>query len=227
MVFRCIYRHVALLYTVSMPASSNILYYVHDPMCSWCWAFRPCLLRLKDNLPEQISWHNVLGGLAPDSDQPMPGQMRQMIQGHWRRIQSSIGTEFNFDFWTQCQPRRDTYKACRAVLAAAHQDAEEAMIEAIQKAYYLRAMNPSDPETLADLATELGLDRPLFVEDFYSEKTAAELRRQFLLRDGLNVRSFPSLVLKHDSRLTIIHHDYQDFRVSLAEIQSCLAAAHV
>jgi putative protein-disulfide isomerase len=196
-------------------------------MCSWCWAFRPCLLQLRENLPEQISCQNVLGGLAPDSDQLMPEQTRQMIQGHWHQIQSSTGTEFNFDFWTQCQPRRDTYKACRAVIAAARQDAEEAMIEAIQKAYYLRAMNPSDPETLADLATELGLNRPLFVEDFYSEKTEAELRRQFLLRDGLNVRSFPSLVLKHDSRLTSIRHDYLDFCVSLAEIQNCLAHANV
>jgi putative protein-disulfide isomerase len=184
-------------------------------------------LQLRENLPEQIAWQNVLGGLAPDSDQLMPEQTRQMIQGHWRRIQSDIGTEFNFDFWTQCQPRRDTYKACRAVIAATCQDAEEAMVEAIQKGYYLRAMNTSDPETLADLATELGLDRPLFVEDFYSEKTEAELRRHFLLRDGLNVRSFPSLVLKHDSGLTIIQHDYQDFRVSLAGIQSCMAPGHV
>lgn len=169
----------------------------------------------------------MLGGLAPDSDQPMPGQTRQMIQGHWHQIQSSIGTEFNFDFWTQCQPRRDTYKACRAVIAAARQDAEEAMIEAIQRAYYLRAMNPSDPQTLADLAAKLGLDNPLFVEDFYSDEVEAELHRQFLLRDGLNVRSFPSLVLKHDSRLSLIHHDYQDFRLSLAEIQSCLAPGNV
>jgi putative protein-disulfide isomerase len=210
-----------------MPLPATILYYAHDPMCSWCWAFRPCLLQLRENLPEQINWQNVLGGLAPDNDQLMPEQTRQMIQGHWQQIQSSIGTEFNFDFWTQCQPRRDTYKACRAVIAAARQDAEEAMIEAIQKAYYLRARNPSDPETLADLASELGLDRPLFVENFYSEQTEVELRRQFLLRDGLNVRSFPSLVLEHDSRFTVIHHDYQDFRVSLAEIQSCLAVGSV
>jgi len=184
-------------------------------------------LQLRENLPEQVSWQNVLGGLAPDNDQPMPEQTRQMVQGHWRKIQSSTGTVFNFDFWTLCQPRRDTYKACRAVIAAARQDAEESMIEAIQKAYYLRAMNPSDPETLADLAAELGLDRPAFVEDFCSVDTEAELRRQFLLRDGLNVRSFPSLVLRHDSKLTPIHHSYQDFRVSLAEIQSCLGTGNV
>ena len=191
-------------------------------MCSWCWAFRPILLQLKVKLPEQVNWQSVLGGLAPDDDRPMPEQMRQMVQGHWRRIQSSLGTEFNFDFWSKCQPRRDTYKACRAVIAASRQHAEEKMIEAIQKAYYLRAMNPSEPEVLAEIAAELGLDRRLFESDFNSAQTEAELRRQLMLRDGLNVRSFPSLVLRHDSRLTLIRHDYLDYRLSLAEIQSCL-----
>ena len=80
-------------------------------MCSWCWAYRPTLLKLRESLPDEIRWQNVLGGLAPDNDQPMPDETRQMVQGHWKTIQSGVGTEFNFDFWTQCQPRRDTYKA--------------------------------------------------------------------------------------------------------------------
>ena len=191
-------------------------------MCSWCWAYRPVLVKLRKDLPGEISWQNVLGGLAPDTDQPMPEQTRNMVMGHWRDIQSTVGSEFNFDFWTKCQPRRDTYKACRAVIAASLQDAEEAMIEAIQKAYYLRAMNPSEPETLADLAAELGLDRVQFVQDLGSTQTEDELRRQLLLRAELYVRSFPSLVLEHASGRTLIRHDYHDFRASLAQIQSCL-----
>jgi len=191
-------------------------------MCSWCWAYRPILLQLRENLPEAIRWQNVLGGLAPDNEQPMPEQTRLMVQGHWKTIQSSVGTEFNFDFWTQCQPRRDTYKACRAVIAASMQQAEEEMIEAIQKAYYLRAMNPSEPETLADLAAELGLNRSLFVAEFFSTQTEAELQRQLSLRAKLNVRSFPSLVLEHDSVCASIAHEYQDFNTSLAEIKNAL-----
>lgn len=202
-----------------MPTPLTTLYYIHDPMCSWCWAYRPCLLALRENLPEEISWQNVLGGLAPDNDQPMPLQTRRMVQSHWRQIRASVGTEFNFDFWSKCQPRRDTYKACRAVIAASNQQAEELMIEAIQKAYYLRAMNPSKPETLVDLASELGLDRDLFARDLESAQTDAELRRQLLLRDRLNVRSFPSLVLQHGSMFTAISHDYLDFQKTLAEIQ--------
>jgi putative protein-disulfide isomerase len=192
-------------------------------MCSWCWAYRPTLLLLRSNLPEDVVWENVLGGLAPDNDQPMTEQMQQMIMGHWKQIESSLGTRFNFDFWTENQPRRDTYKACRAVLAASRQQAEERMIEAIQKAYYLRAMNPSDPLVLADLAGEIGLNRSKFMEDLVSEETEASLRTQLGLRDQLMVRSFPSLVLKHGSVFTRIAHDYQDDRTTLTAIQKCLS----
>ena len=207
-----------------MSSHSTILYYIHDPMCSWCWAYRPCLTQLRNSLGEEIEWQNVLGGLAPDNDQPMPEHVRQMVQGHWRQIQASVGSRFNFDFWSKCQPRRDTYKACRAVIAAGRQEAKELMIEAIQTAYYLRAMNPSDPVTLADLADELGLNRSVFIEDFESGETEVELRRQLMLRKQLDVRSFPSLVLKQKSKCTVIRHDYMDFRTSLVEIQSCLGA---
>lgn len=198
------------------------LYYIHDPMCSWCWAYRPTLLQLRTHLPEDVRWQNVLGGLAPDNDQPMSKYLQNMIQSHWRQIESTIGTEFNFDFWTSCQPRRDTYKACRAVLAASQQQAEETMIEAIQKAYYLRAINPSEPDALADLAAELGLNRSRFVEDFASAKTETEFQRQLALRDKLNVKSFPSLVLQQNSLCSNIRHHYQDFHTSLAEINYCL-----
>lgn len=202
-----------------LPNSTATLYYIHDPMCSWCWAYRPSMLLLRENLPGKVTWQNVLGGLAPDSEEPMPEQTRLMVQTHWRRIESTLGTEFNFDFWTKNQPRRDTYKACRAVIAASNQHAEERMIESIQKAYYLRAMNPSDPVILGGLAVELGLDHGRFMEDFGSAQTDAELRSQLLLRDKLMVKSFPSLVLEHHSGLKLIGHDYENYRNTLAEIE--------
>jgi putative protein-disulfide isomerase len=208
-----------------MSSSLVTLYYIHDPMCSWCWAYRPTLLQLRENLPATIRWQNVLGGLAPDSDQPMPDETRNMVQGHWRNIQSTVGTEFNFDFWIKSQPRRDTYKACRAVIAASWQGAEEAMIEAIQKAYYLRAMNPSDPEILGDLAEELELNYSGFMQDLVSAELEAEFQDHLSLRRQLNVRSFPSLVLTCDSQRILIGHDYHDHRTSLAEIMGFLKTA--
>ena len=181
------------------------------------------MLELREHLPCQVTWKNVLGGLAPDSDEPMPEQTRLMVQAHWRQIEATLGTRFNFDFWTRNQPRRDTYKACRAVIAAANQHTEERMIESIQKAYYLRAMNPSDPSVLVELAAELGLDHALFVEDLASAQTETELRCHLQLRDKLMVRSFPSLVLEHDSRFVLIRHDYVDQKKSLEEIKGIIS----
>ncbi|MCH8228041.1 MAG: DsbA family protein, partial [Proteobacteria bacterium] len=173
----------------------SILYYVHDPMCSWCWGYRPTWDALQQALPEDIQQLNVVGGLAPDSDEAMPLEQQKLIAGYWQRIAEELGTKFNFDFWTNCAPRRSTYPACRAVLAAAAQDAEEAMINAIQHAYYLRAMNPSDASTLIALAKDIGLDAQRFADDLASGGIQRELERHFALRRSIDAYSFPSLVL--------------------------------
>ena len=77
------------------------LYYVHDPMCSWCWGFSRALGELAEQLPTDIVLRRLLGGLAPDSDEPMPQDMQQMIQDSWHRIEQHIpDVKFNFDFST-------------------------------------------------------------------------------------------------------------------------------
>jgi len=200
-----------------------ILYYIHDPMCSWCWGYRPTWLKLKAALPGHVQVENVLGGLAPDNDQPMPAEMQQAIAGHWKKIQTMLGTEFNFEFWKRCQPRRDTYKASRAVVVAAVSGFEEEMIKAIQQGYYLRAMNPSEPETLVQLAGELGMDKDTFRSALISEDTDKEFRNQVRLARRLGVRSFPSLVLKTNDRVSQVTLDYQDQRVSLQDIRFILS----
>jgi len=201
-----------------MSSADSTLYYVHDPMCSWCWGYRPEWLKLQAALPDGVQVVNVLGGLAPDNDRPMTPEMRRAISGHWYRIEALLGTEFNFDFWERCQPRRDTWKACRAVIAAAAQGGGEKMVEAIQRAYYLRAMNPSEPETLMLLAGEIGLDPGQFRQDLVSKETEAELQRQLALRRALGVNGFPSLVLETGSGLHQVPVDYLEHRATLALI---------
>lgn len=174
-----------------------ILYYFHDPMCSWCWGFRPTWLALQKHLPENIKVETVLGGLAPDNDQPMPQRMRAMLQDTWRKIHDELGTEFNFDFWSQNIPRRSTYPSCRAVIAASLQDSELEMIDAIQQAYYLRALNPSDDSVLLQLAEEIGLDTEKFKSALNSKETQNNLNKQVVLAKSAMVQGYPSLVLQY------------------------------
>lgn len=175
------------------------LYYVHDPMCSWCWAFNSVWADVTGRLPESITLERVLGGLAPDTEQAMPEELQQKIQNTWRTIQEVVpGTAFNFDFWKDCNPRRATYAACRAVIAATKQatELEASMILSIQKAYYRDARNPSDNSVLIDLAASLDMDTKQFAEDLDSAATNEELARQIALSRKLGARGFPSLILE-------------------------------
>jgi len=199
------------------------LYYFHDPMCSWCWGYRPVSDKLFSNLPAEIYLVRVLGGLAPDSNEAMPEELLRAIPGYWRKIEKLLGTEFNFDFWINCQPRRSTYPACRAVIAASNQGLEVEMIDAIQRAYYLRAKNPSNYKTHITLAAELNLDQAQFASDLQSENTEVELQRQVAFTRASGARGFPSLALKDDQQMTHINVNYQDYQTTLNEIIALLA----
>ncbi len=201
---------------------SATLYYVHDPMCSWCWAFFPTWHKIRQELPSTVRVQYLLGGLAPDTGQPMPLALQQKIQEIWVTIKKHVpGTEFNFDFWTQCQPRRATYPACRAVISAAKQKPGlgEAMVEAIQRAYYLRAQNPADDTTLIALATILQLDEQRFSEDLNSPETQKELVRQIEFSRAIGVRSFPSLILRRGNSDFPVAFDYNDPWVAINKIR--------
>lgn len=202
-----------------MSQSKAILNYVYDPMCSWTWGFTPTWNEIKRRLPDDVEVRYVVGGLAPDTDQPMPDQKRQELQSSWRRIQSLMGTPFNFEFWTRCKPRRSTYPACRAVLAAEKQGKRDEMIFAIQRAYFLRALNPSDTETHLQLAAELGLDVEQFDKDLKSDEVQQELMRQIQLGLDLGHRGFPSLILEVNGKTQYFHHDYLDADYTLKKIE--------
>jgi len=189
----------------------STLYYVHDPMCSWCWAFRPVWQEVKNRLPANIEVIYLLGGLAPDTQTPMTPAMQQEIRSHWKAIQKQVpDTMFNFEFWQQNSPRRSTYPACRAVIAAKNQNTsiEDAIIHAIQTAYYLHAKNPSDDEVLIGCAESLGLDIPRFKDDLHASSTREQLFHEIKLAQSMQIFSFPSLVLKTNDNIYPIRIDY-------------------
>lgn len=198
-----------------------VLFYVHDPMCSWCWAFRPVLINLRKQLPNSIQWHSLLGGLAKDSSEPMSDNTRQFVQGQWHKIQQQVpDTTFNFEFWTTCKPRRSTYPACRAVIAAREQEKEyeDKMVFAIQQAYYLQARNPSDTATLLELACEIGLDSDQFSKSLTDDATYKTLEEEIRQGRAMGLNSFPSLLLKmgeHKHQITI---DYMNAETIVIEI---------
>ncbi len=197
------------------------LYYVHDPMCSWCWAFHSAYHQLTKLLPPEIKLIRLLGGLAPDNDHPMPQETRNYIIGQWRSIQIKVpATPFNYDFWNHCQPRRSTYPACRAVIAARMQHPlyDELMTHAIQKAYYLQARNPSDTHLLIEIASEIGCEKNQFENDLHGSHANQILFDEINLARQLSLNSFPGLLVTGNAGQYHVTPDYHDAQSMLREI---------
>ena len=204
---------------------NHTLYYIHDPMCSWCYAFGPMLSQLQQALPRSVRVERLLGGLAPDTSTPMEQEMRQRLEATWQRIEKSVpGTRFNFDFWRHCTPYRSTYNSCRAVIAATQQGGEydERMTKAIQHAYYQQARNPSELETLVDIAEEIGLNREAFRLAIASQETERELQRQIAFAAEIGAEAYPALILKVNGSRWPVGIDYNDAAPMLDTIEFLL-----
>lgn len=200
------------------------LFYVHDPMCSWCWGYQPTLERITETLNvREIPFKKVLGGLAPDSEEPMPQQMRLNIEHYWSKITKLLGTEFNHKFWTQNTPRRSTYPACRAVIVARMHKLETEMNLAIQHAYYLNALNPSDTEILVKTAESIGINAEEFRSDLNSPKTDKQLHDEIRFARSIGGNSFPSWILVSGKQAKSLPLDYKNEAALLKEIDRAFA----
>jgi putative protein-disulfide isomerase len=202
--------------------SETTLFYIHDPMCSWCYAFEKKLSALRQDLPSFIQLTNLVGGLASDTTEVMPPSLQTMIQQTWYRIEQTVsGVKFNHEFWTMNTPMRSTYPACRAVLAAKKQqlEAEYSMIKAIQQAYYQQAKNPSLMTTLLECASIIDLDVKRFESDMVSDEIQALLLDEIATARKLGVTSYPSLRLQHNGVLLSITVDYLNHQTMLDEIE--------
>ena len=204
-----------------------VLVYVADPMCSWCWGFAPELARIQEALEGRAGFELVLGGLAPDDAEPMDDDTRRYVQGAWDAVEARTGVRFNRDFWTRCTPRRSTWPACRAVLAAETlvEGAGWPMFQALQRAYYLEARNPSEVDTLTAVFEELrGKDAPpeggSFRSSLDDESTHRRLAEHLARRDALGVRSFPGLLWVEGSGAALLARGWAPAEAVLERLES-------
>ncbi|ADZ93381.1 DsbA family protein [Marinomonas mediterranea] len=203
------------------------LIYCYDPMCSWCWGFKPVWNQLEKALQplidkQKLSIQPMLGGLAPDSDTPMPDEMKTKLEATWHRISDSLGTQFNFDFWREAAPRRSTYPACRACLVARDFGLEHEMATEIQHAYYLNAQNPSDLDTLTRCAKHIGLKEDGFQKSMALVKEEQTLEHEITQARHLGLNSFPSLAVIVGDHLTEIPIDYENHETMRQAIKAAL-----
>lgn len=93
------------------------LWYVADPMCSWCWGFSPVIEAIRREYGSRFEVELLLGGLRPGTQHPMPSAQREQILHHWRAVQQQTAQPFRFEGAMPEGFVYDTEPASRAVIA--------------------------------------------------------------------------------------------------------------
>lgn len=181
------------------------LHYIYDPYCGWCYAAAP-LIAIAANHPNiQLELHGG-GMLAGDARLHLDDQFRQYILQSDKRIAAMTGQVFGDGYINMLhQPNvvMDSAPPQTAILAATKQDKGIEMLKALQQAHYVAGRQIRQPEVLAEIAQEIGLDNQKFQQD-YAECAQSETNthiqnsKQLLSQSGAS--GFPTLLIQQQDK---------------------------
>ena len=176
------------------------LVYFADPMCSWCWGFKPSLMAVLDRYGANLPLRMIMGGLRPGTTEPMDRAQKAKIKEHWQQVQEASGQPFRFDFFDQDGFVYDTEPACRAVVTGGSLAPELVfgLLIAIQAGFYEENRDVTDPEVLADLALDAGYDRDEFLDHFDGAEMVKATADGFELSQSVGITGFPTLLIGDD-----------------------------
>jgi predicted DsbA family dithiol-disulfide isomerase len=181
--------------------------FVSDVSCPWCViglkALEAALLRVAGDVTADIHFQpfelNPRMGAAGEDVAEHLGKKYGAAPADLERSRKALrarGEELGFDFqMTRRERIYNTFDAHRLLHWAELEGRQQALQHALFTAYFTAGRNPSDPETLADIAAEVGLDRARAAQVLASGEYAAEVRERerFYLDKGIH--AVPAVIL--------------------------------
>ena len=201
-------------------AQKDTLYYIGDPMCSWCYGFSPELDQVIQHFQE-LPLKIIVGGLRAHGEESF-GQLSSFLEEHWKEITVKTGQLFRYQILKNTSMIYNTEPACRAVVTIrtlAHAS-EYAFFKSLQKAFYFQNEDPTALSTFTGLASSLGIEPAKFEKYYTSSVIINETERDFLLAQSLDVSGFPSLIALKDGKLHRISSGYMSAEKIIAKLES-------
>jgi predicted DsbA family dithiol-disulfide isomerase len=179
--------------------------FVSDVSCPWCVvglrALDQALEALGDDVSAQIHFQPFeLNPNMPAEGQDIIehiaekyGSCPEQIAANQQNIRDR-GAELGFEFAGGERRIYNTFDAHRLLHWAEQQGRQQALKEALFTAYFSDLKDPSNHQTLADIAQRIGLDRMRAEAILASNEFAAEVREAEQLWIARGVSSVPTIV---------------------------------
>jgi len=178
------------------------LHYIYDPFCGWCYASAPLLAAARGLLP--VTAHGG-GMMAGSNRQPVTDRLRNYVMPHDRRIAAMTGQPFG---------------------QAGGEGRDLDLLARLQRAHYVEGRRIADAGVLAEMAADIGLDRPAFEAAYAAREgqpTRDHIAKSRALLAHAGGQGFPTFALERNGRYRVLdtgrylgHVD--EWRAALAEL---------
>ncbi|WP_218847019.1 DsbA family protein [Winogradskyella forsetii] len=190
------------------------LFYIGDPMCSWCWGISPQINALQCYAnQEHIPFNLIMGGLRPGGGEAWDTAFKRFLEHHWQQVHEKSGQPFSYELFEKDEFNYDTEPACRAVITARSLAPEKtlAFYELVQHYFYTKSKDPKQVDFYKVICETLDIDFQDFSDQFTSESMKLATQADFTKSRELGVRGFPSIIYRHKDQLYNIASGYTEF----------------
>ncbi len=182
------------------------LIYGFDPLCGWCFAFRPSMHAITaahPDLPIQVRYGGLVVG---ERVQPIAASRDYLING-LNEVRQRAGVVAGERFY-QGLLAEGTYISnseppCRAIYVVQQLAAERAyaFADALPDAFYGQGLPLDDAEVLAELAMAEGIDRDLFLQHWHSAAAHAGTQAAFAQARAMGITMYPTLRYRRGTQI--------------------------
>lgn len=176
-----------------------------DPVCPWCYVGKANLdraLAAHPDHPFAIQWHPFQ--LNPDMpeegvnkraylEEKFGGKARvDAVHERLREVAKAAGVDMNPD-----KPQRipNTLNAHRLIHWAGIEGVQSPVVSALMRAYWVEGRDIGDPEALADIAGENGMDRAATLRLLQSDADADDIAARDLDARRKGVTAVPTFLI--------------------------------
>ncbi|MFQ3576183.1 MAG: DsbA family protein [Cytophagales bacterium] len=201
---------LSLFSSVVALAQKPKIYYVADPMCSWCYGFTPELEYLLQKYSSVLDFEIMVGGLNTESNRKLDQETRDSFKDHWKSINKETGMTFNESILNNKELVYNTELACRAVVTMKALKPEKHIeyFKLLQKSFYANNKNINNKTVLIELATEMGIDKDLFISKLDDAEIKKATKESFERVERNGIEGFPALVFVSEKETKIICSGY-------------------
>lgn len=205
------------------------LYYATDPLCSFCWAFEPTLLKFRYQYKNYLSDDTILmGGMIPSwdtfgGDQGNGIQKAADVTHHWQEIGQYTRMPIDGTIWTE-KPIDSSYPSSRVfeIVRRDFPESADQTLRQIREAIMLRNQDISEKSILKSVLEKIGLDSQSILEE--AEGAAGEelLMKDLQMVQALQASGFPTVVLVNNQNQGLKIVGAQPFEALVSALEQIL-----